>query len=495
MTVLRPYQTLAIKQLLHAVQRGVKRVILQMATGSGKTAVFCQILKSTYSKGNRGIMVVRGAKLVHQASGRLAREGVPHGIFQAQKTRGADKRMLVCSIDTLYARKIAPPADVIIVDEAHLSSGEAYKWLLSQPRYADAVVIGVTATPFAKDGLEHVGEEIVHPVTIKALIDDGYLVGGEYYVPYIPDLKGVKSNKSDYITKQLQGALDQDKTRIYGHLRTQWETHGRGKKSLVFCVSVAHAKSVQAEMIAFGAIVEHVDASLSFDERDRIIDRLEKGEIDAITSVGCLTTGVDIPSLEVIFMMRPTKSYNLWIQMLGRGTRPFPGKEKFKLVDLSGNLHKFGPIEAEMRGQIEPTKGDPTSPKIYTCSNCFNAVTVETCEIRNGPYNCIFKDREQEHRFCPACGTHMCLEFYKPRGERSGPENDDEVEIEKYEIQPWEYRFPILVDIAKHRGWKKGWVAKSIEREYGEDAVAQAWPRIRALRKWPLKDRLGNIRS
>ena len=161
-----------------------------------KPYAFAVFSKSAYEKGSRAIMVVSGSALVDQASKRLDREGVPHGVMQANHWRNRpDELIQICSIHTLYRRKIVPDAALIVIDEAHLAASPSFKWLIEH--YPDAYFLPVTATPYVKNGMRHIADEIVHPITMKELIESGYLVPPKYFAPSRVDLSGVKIDKKD----------------------------------------------------------------------------------------------------------------------------------------------------------------------------------------------------------------------------------------------------------------------------------------------------------
>src|SRR5699024_7836443 len=96
---------------------------------------------------------------------------------------------------------------------------------------------------------------------------------------------------------------------------------------------------------AHGITAAHVHSKMPRHERDRNLDALKSGQLQALTNYGCLTTGVDVPRIDLIMMLRPTKSPGLHVQMLGRGTRPSPGKENCLVLDFAGNVARLGPID------------------------------------------------------------------------------------------------------------------------------------------------------
>lgn len=460
---LRPYQLEAVRQIrTHAALAG-QGAILQLATGAGKTAIFCDVLKGAYLKGRCALMVVRGKQLVHQASERLTREEVIHGICQGSASKDTHERILVCSVDTLYRRKQSPKADLLVIDECHLSHSDGYRWLLKQ--YPGVFKLGVSATPHHDKGMRHIGDKIIRTASFAELVTGGFLVGGKYFIPYTPDLRGIKIRNGDFATKELDERSRNDEELTANAARV-WSTHLQGKSTLCYAVSLKHADILAVSLKEAGARVAIIVANTKDGERRNYIRELEDGKLDVIVSVGVLTTGVDIPPLRAILCCRPTKSYNLWIQILGRGTRPSPGKENFLVFDLSGNLRLHGPIEAELIASLDSI---PPNPKI----------TIVTCDV-------CFAAFEKGTDVCPACGASLAKT--KPREESSSTAGlTENEEIKEIVIQPWELELPGLIKTAKDRQLRKGWIYHRIREKHGEEMADIAWPRIRSLKKWPVK--------
>ncbi len=463
MIVLRPYQVDAVTQIRQHAARGGQGAILQLATGAGKTACFCDVLKGAYAKGKCALMVVRGKQLVHQASERLTRENVPHGIYQGEKTKNTHEKILVASIDTLYSRRIAPIANLLVIDECHLAHSEGYRWLMAS--YPNVFRIGVSATPHHKDGMRHIADTLIRTASITDLIRDGYLVGARYFVPYVPDLRGVKKVSGDFNGKELSKRSTDD-AELTASAAKVWSGHLRGKSTLVYATSVEHANVLAACLRGAGARIEIILANTPDGERRDYIGRLEDGSLDALVSVGVLTTGVDIPSLRAILCCRPTKSYNLWIQILGRATRPFPGKEAFECYDLSGNLIEHGPIEAELVADLDGF-AEQKKLKIKTCPACY-------ATFESGPTE------------CPVCGQNLVETRERVTGKRVHGLTDNE-EIWEIKTEAWELELPGIIERAKLHGHRKGAIYHLMKAKYGAEIADKAWPRVRTLRKWALK--------
>ncbi len=270
---------------------------------------------------------------------------------------------------------------LIVIDEAHGATSESYKWLFE--KMPNAFLLPVTATPHVKAGLRLVAEEVVSPVTTRQLIEQGFLVAPEYFAPSTPDLAGVQidSSTGDYHVEQLSQAMV--RSNVFNNAAASYQKYCDNKPALCFCVSVEQNQNMAKMFNALGIKAEHVDADTPEGEREAVVKRLESGETKVVTNAKIFTTGVDIPCVSVIILARPTKSYNLYIQILGRGTRPFPGKSKFTVLDHAGAIKAHGFIEHE-----RPCNLDGTGSVKITCGSCHHK----------------WEQVEKGDLICPSCG-------------------------------------------------------------------------------------------
>ncbi len=451
--MLRDYQAKALDEIRACYRRGVRRVLLHMATGGGKTKCFSEILKSAHAKGTMALVVVRGRKLISQASARLDRDGVPHGIIMAGASREAYEHIRICSIDTLHRRGLAPEAQLIVIDEAHQTSGDGYKWFLAQ--YPTAMILGVTATPHLKRGMRHVADAVVRPITAEELTNQGYLVPLRYWTPETPDLGGVKTTGDDFNQKDLGAAMR--KAALSGNVVKTYLDNGAARRAILFAVDIEHSRQLVDQFMASGIHAAHIDASCSDEERDEALTRLEKKEISVLSNVGVLTTGVDVPPVGLIIMARPTKSYNLWIQMIGRGTRPCPEVQKSDcfIFDHAGNVARHGLLEQERECSLD---GRPPgeAPKVKQCGQCFAWVGHFAAK-------------------CPACGA--AFEEQKKPGRNK--ETDDTATLKLYSVPPWEQELARLMRIGKAAGYKPGFVYHRMKNMYGDEIAKKSWAILR----------------
>lgn len=454
---LRDYQEGAVEEIRRAFSSGKKKVLLHLATGAGKTTIFSHVLKATQSKGWPAMMVVRGRKLVDQGSQRLIREGVEHGVLMARHWMYRPHLSLqVASVDTMIARGLRPPARLLVIDECHMATSPGYKEILED--YPDAFVLAVTATPYTKDSLEHLADVVVQPIKLRELIARGYLVPPRYFCPTRPDLSRVRvsSSTGDYESSGLE--LVMDRASLTGDIVEQWKKHAGERPTICFAVSIKHSLHLRDAFESHGIRCEHLEANTPEEEREAAIARLERGETKVLTNVGILCTGVDIPKVSCIVLARPTKSYSLYVQQVGRGTRTSPGKADFLVLDHADNVSRHGFVEDEPEACIDGgfTKAEP---QIRICKRCFLAYEGARCPS------------------CPAPERQTPAE--------DGPEIPEAVPGELVEAKAVEETQSRLLDEqaklyrdecrreASLRGYRDGWVWHQVAKRYGKQRASR----------------------
>lgn len=447
----RHYQIQAINDIYGHWRDNKRKVLLHLDTGAGKTVIFCKIIKDALSKGASVLLVVRGRKLIDQASERLEREGVDHGILMA----GRKPKKSICqvaSIDTLIARDLMPPADLIVIDEAHLATSHGYTTLIEQ--YKSAKILAVTATPYGRAPLAHLADVVVRPTSFLELVKSGFLVAPRYVAPTHYDLSSITVTKGDYNNKQLAEFMD-DNT-IYGDIIDSWKKYGNNKPTLIFCTSVGHARELSDRLNGAGIGSKHVEANTPEVQRQQIIDDFKQGNIKVITNVGIMGTGVDIPEIETIVMARPTKSENLYIQQAGRGTRPYPNKKEFTIIDHGNNVLRHGFIEIEREANLDKKKRAPRegAAPVKTCTSCFG-VCAAACKE------------------CPNCGHEFDVDF--------APAVDHATMME-LQLNPLHRQICAeiadLMQTRRERKYHRWWVLWQIEEKYGAEIGKQYLPKL-----------------
>lgn len=290
---LRPYQIEAIDALKQSIRTGHKTVILQLATGGGKTSVAAQIIFNAMEKGKRALFLATRRELVYQASERFTSIGVENSMIMAGETPlGRNIPCQVASFDTLHARGIRsqkmamPPADIVIVDECRLSIAPSRLVIVQHYQAAGAIVIGLDATPCRGDGkgLGPTYDDLVLSWPVRRLMDEGYLVNARYITCPAPDLKRMPKDKDgDYQQKELGKRMD--KPKLVGQVVDQWFKHAMGKQTVVFCVTRSHARHVHEEFLKRGCKAEYLDGETEKDERKAILNRMKTQESMILVNV------------------------------------------------------------------------------------------------------------------------------------------------------------------------------------------------------------------
>jgi superfamily II DNA or RNA helicase len=342
---LRDYQQECVDAVLTAWESGRRRVLIAMPTGTGKTVVFSHVIKQRLKLG-RALVLVHRDELVQQTLEKL-HAIVPEasvGVVKADRDEhNAD--VVVASVQTLarQGRLNRIPRThfaTIIVDEAHHSRAETYMRTLEYFMAFDTngpCVLGCTATPERHDklALGKVFQDIVYHLSIPSMIRRGYLcdVRGLRVMAKV-DLSEVRVRGGDYVESELEQALV-EANGVEAICRALLE-FASDRKSIIFVPGVRMAHQVAAALREAGVTAAAIDGSMPLTERRELLAKLRSGELQAIANCMVLTEGFDEPSVDCIFVARPTRSRTMYVQMVGRGLRLYDGKDNCLVLDLVG---------------------------------------------------------------------------------------------------------------------------------------------------------------
>jgi superfamily II DNA or RNA helicase len=363
---LRAYQ----KEIIDLFERDEKSFLVQIPTGGGKSFVMSTITKIASSRGERVLIIMNGTSLVHQMSQNLTKFRIGHGIVQASEF--SNERVHVCSVDTL-TRRVYPETDLIIIDEAHRAISKGWRALIGY--YQNIRKISFTATPFTKESLEHLAEKIVMPVDYNELVKENFLVKMRTFVPKtLLDLSSIKKRGGDYDEVEVFKQLDREPQ--YRDLFANYEKYLSSRPTLCFAVNIQHAKNIANYFTERGVKTAFIEANTPLEERNYLLGALKSRDIKIISSVGTLTTGIDVPPVSGLLIARPTLSKILHIQMLGRGSRICEGKEDCIVLDLVENTKKNGFIDAAGIGWLKYKKSKVGEQKKRICPQCSSLVPL-----------------------------------------------------------------------------------------------------------------------
>lgn len=372
---LRTYQRDAIAAVIAARKRGVVRQVISLPTGAGKTVIF----SSLASMARHPVLVLaHRAELLEQAKSKLEAAGVhPVAIEQGARRAPKNARAVVASIRSLSPSRLARLLEdwsprLVVYDECHHAPAEDNTRVLEGLGVFDpewpGTLVGFTATTSRGDGigLDRVFQEVVFKHGLPALIHEGYLSGLRgFRIATSSDLQELSQNtreRGDLFDFDL-GALAEavDVSERNSLVARSIQELARDRRTIAFCVNVAHAKGLAGSLREIGIRAAAVYGSLDAEERARRLADFAAGKLQAITNVAVLTEGFDDPGVSCIAMARPTRSSGLYAQCVGRGTRLAPGKRDclvLDFVDLGGlSLTTlptlFGvPHQVDLRGEL-----------------------------------------------------------------------------------------------------------------------------------------------
>lgn len=391
---LRPYQEFAVSSAIDYFAEHDGAPLVVLPTGAGKSVVLAYLLKEVLDLcPSEHILVVSHVREIltqNAAKIQAVIPGLPIGIYSAGLGKKSIRKITVAGIQSIYRQRSLPPFGLVIIDEAHLTprtGNGMYLTLLNRLRdqVPDLRLVGLTATPFRLDsGLLHEGPDRIFTdvccnVGVRELIDDGFLSPlVTKHANTQADLSGVRTRAGDFIAEQVEAAMDRDEL-IRGAV-DEMLRFGEGRRSwLAFCSGIKHAGHVREELERRGVSARSIFGETENGERERLIKQFKAGEFRCLVSVQTLTTGFDAPCVDLIAMLRPTKSIGLWHQIVGRGLRlsPETGKTNCMVLDFANCARTLGPIDAPIvhersgRGNSEPSD-DPKTPVSRVCPECLS---------------------------------------------------------------------------------------------------------------------------
>jgi superfamily II DNA or RNA helicase len=304
-------------------------------------------------------------------------------------------------------------ANEVLVHNCHHLGAKTWSNLFNS--YPKAWKVGLTATPWRLDGkgLSDFFQVMVQGPTTRWLIDNKYLADYKAFAPVTPDLTGVSTSMGDYSKSELAERMGE--AHIIGSAVAEYKKFASNKRAIVFAVSINHSQTIIDDFKSHGIPAEHVDGETPTHERNEIISRFRQGETLVLSNVGLFGEGFDLPDIECVILMRPTKSLSLYRQMVGRGLRPTANKSHAIILDHSGNIMAHGLPCTEIDWTLDGRPKKQSEPSIKICQSCFAAMRSAL-------------------KSCPQCGH----KFHVEQKERKIIKGDGELkEITVDEFKQW----------------------------------------------------------
>lgn len=398
---LRYYQQEAVDSIYDYFSHNSGNPLVAMPTGTGKSVVIGDFIKSAfqYYPDTRIMMLTHVKELIQQNAEKLTSmwANAPLGIYSAGlKSKDYQMPIVFGGIQSVAKNpEIFGFRDLILVDEAHLVSDKEDSQYLQTFKALKEFnpklkAVGFTATAYRQkmgsltDGglFTDICYDITGVEAFNRLIAEGYM---SMLIPKATkaqlDVSEVGITAGDFNAKQLNEAVDKNDLNYL--IVNEIVEQGFDRQSwLVFATSIKHAEHLAELFNNFGIVAAAVHSKLGDAENTARIGAFKRGEIRALVNNDKLTTGFDHPPIDLIAMVRPTHSCSLWVQMLGRGTRPSPDTQKSNclVLDFAQNTKRLGAINDPVKPR-KPTKGAPMSAPVRICPECgvYNHASATTC--------------------------------------------------------------------------------------------------------------------
>ena len=399
MLTLRPYQQAAIDEL-YAWFRERKHdtdsehnPLVVAPTGSGKSLLIAQIILDAQTRfaGTRVLVLTHVKELIEQNHAKLMAifPECDAGIYSASiGHRHTQNRVIFAGIQSVADKAaLLGEFQIVLIDEAHLlphaGFGQYRRFLndLRQVNGGKLRVVGFTATPYRLDsGFLHEGEgriftDIAANIEILPLIEAGYLaLLTAKRTSFTVDTDTVKKRGGEFVIGEAGTAMMADGNTGKAIEDAAYRASER-QHWIVFACTIEHAAEICHELNKHGIDNHLVTGQTPKKTREAMLQEFREGSVRALVNVGVLTTGVDLPLIDCIVLLRPTASTGLYLQMLGRGMRPHDDKEDCLVLDYAGNIERHGCVDDPHinLGKLSEDR-EPGEPVVKTCPECESIV-------------------------------------------------------------------------------------------------------------------------
>lgn len=414
----RDYQTWAEQIIWQYFAENTGNPVIAMPTGTGKSHVISNLLSGMIRAfpSTRAMVLTHVKELVAQNYAKFLANWptAPAGVVSAGLNKKEFHQPIIFGGIGSVAKHAARfgHIDLLFIDECDLvnpTEQTMYKKFIDALRKVNPhlKIIGLTATPW-RAGFGHiVGEGGIFtdvPVDMTSVEAFNWFIEEGYLVPLVPrktvlelNTDGVHMRGGEFISGELQAAVDKADITVKA-LREAMELAADRDKWLIFASGVEHAKNIADMLTDLGITCKAIYSGMPEKERDAILEDFKNGTLRAVSNNNVLTTGFDNVKIDLILMLRPTGSARLWVQMLGRGTRPwFVGdynletkegrlsaifdspKHNCLVLDFAGNTRRLGPINDPVMPRKKGEKAGEAPVKLCTACNMWNHASVRYC--------------------------------------------------------------------------------------------------------------------
>lgn len=364
---LRGYQSDLLTTVDKRLSAGVRSLILQSATGSGKTTLATG-LAGRWTRRGWVLYVVPRLEIFDQTAEALERERLAVTELAAgDKTAWPRSGVLLAMGETLRRRLtqgIAAPC-LVVVDEAHYAPAVALAVQRCWPR---TPLVGLTATPCRLQDakLADIYSEIIPGPQVSQLVGQGYLAPCRTLTAKAPDLRGVRIVGGEFEAEGLGKAF----SALVGDVAGTWLQHAQGRRTICFAVNRSHGETLTAEYKRRGIRARFIHGDTHPDERADALGQLRRHRLDVLVNVGLFVEGLDLPEVACVQLAVATMSLSRYLQMVGRGMRTATGKRDCIVLDHGGNVERHGLPDDDRVWSLDEDVTVGSSAPIRSCRLC-----------------------------------------------------------------------------------------------------------------------------
>ncbi len=471
-----------------------KHPVIAVPTGGGKSIMIADLIHKAVDKWDIDVLVLSHRKEILDQNAKALESyldqlgcDIDVGIYSAGLGQRNVGKVTIAGIQSVHKKAaLFKNVKLVIIDEAHLiparkNNETMYVKFINE---LGAKCVGFTATPYRLGtgyiiGDGHIFDDIIFDLTSKEnfnkLVKQGYLTNLiSKRTQTELDVNGIKTIAGDYSEKEMSLRFDQDSITDQAILEVI-KAGKNYKKWLIFAIDIKHAEHIAEALEKHGVVAMPVHSQMEM-SRDPILKAYKEGKIQALVNVNILTTGIDVPDIDLIVFLRPTKSPSLYVQSAGRGLRVAPGKDHCLVLDFARVVSTLGPINDVHVHKRK--KGKAGEPIMKTCPECNSLIAPAV-------------------RFCPDCGFKFEFKhgISNMSGDKSIIANDDKLWYTVTQViynlidngkSPRYMRATYLCGIktfqepvcVEHKGWAKN--------------VANHWVKVRTLNGVAFTDELNN---
>lgn len=426
---LRDYQQDLLARVYQEYRKGHQRVMAQLPTGGGKTALFSKVCQDGHANDRKVLVLAHREELVKQAANHISKAiGAEVGIIKSGIEPDYSRSIQVASVQSIVNRfDLCESFDLIITDEVHHAIASQYQQIYNQ--YPTAKQLGVTATPIRLNGkgFADIFDSMVCGPTCQQLIDLGHL--SKFKLFAAPQMKFENVGKTAGEYSQSDITAQNDPAELAGDIVSSYRRYADGTQCLVFATSVQHSIAIAQAYNADGIKAIHLDGTTPSAIREQALLDFAAKQIQVVSNCALFGEGLDIPALETVQIARRTASVSLHLQMLGRVLRVAEGKPHAIIIDHTDNWQRLGL---------------PTKPRNWSLVGA-----KDGAEKLERDDDGEVKEVKKANEPVDSIPSHIDLLL-------------EEIKTPTTEAEMWEYEFQQLVIIMHQKGYKRGWLTYKV---------------------------------